>query len=125
MTNEEFYKKYNFYPECGEGWLNIVDKLMNEIKQNNIKIEPDQIKSKYGGLRFYYHTPFNFNGEQIYNSDEKYELLDKLIYEAEIECSRTCEKCGDFIWNLLEDISIPIEQNMNGLCQKCFNRNKL
>jgi hypothetical protein len=125
MTHEEFYKKYNFYPECGEGWLYIIDKLMNKIQENNIIIEPHQIKSKFGGLRFYYHTPFDKNGRQVYNSDDKYILLDELIYEAEVRCSTICEKCGEFIWNLLEDTSIPIEQNINGLCQKCFNRNKL
>jgi hypothetical protein len=118
MTHKEFDNKHNFYPECGEGWLDVVDKLMGEIKEHNITIEPDQIKSKFGGLRFYYHTPFDKDGQQVYNSEDKYELLDKLIYEAEKECSKICEKCGEFICRKWGYLSI-FDDNIPGLCHKC------
>jgi len=45
---------------CGNGWFNIIDNLSKQItdleKKYNIKVIADQVKEKFGGLRFYYHT---------------------------------------------------------------------
>jgi len=44
----------------GDGWFHIIDNLSAELimlgEQYNIKVVADQVKEKFGGLRFYYHT---------------------------------------------------------------------
>jgi hypothetical protein len=74
----------------GEGWWNIVDVLMQEIQHhidwrnnNNGDIEQvvvEQIKEKFGGLRFYYQ-----GGD---------EYISGLVTLAELWASNTCETCG-------------------------------
>jgi len=45
---------------CGDGWYHILDNLSRELtdigNKYNLKIVADQVKEKFGGLRFYYHT---------------------------------------------------------------------
>ena len=45
---------------CGNGWFNIIDNLSKQItdleKKYKIKVIADQVKEKFGGLRFYYHV---------------------------------------------------------------------
>tara|TARA_Y100001973_G_C5198636_1_gene336036 strand:+ start:1690 stop:2034 length:345 start_codon:yes stop_codon:yes gene_type:complete len=42
---------------CGDGWYDIIDTLCHCIQNysdhNNLQVEACQIKSKFGGLRFY------------------------------------------------------------------------
>ena len=73
-----------------EGWWNIVDVLMQEIQHhidwknnNNDDIEQvvvEQIKEKFGGLRFYYQ-----GGD---------EYISGLVTMAELWACHTCETCG-------------------------------
>jgi hypothetical protein len=75
MTNDQVYR------ECGDGWKSLIDPLVS--KANELGATVDQIKEKYGGLRFYF-TP----GEA--DADE----LEEMIEEAEIASQVTCELCG-------------------------------
>lgn len=74
--------------DCGNGWFNIIYKLCENI-QNALEKETDdfragffvqQVKEKFGGLRFYI----------TYGNDEIFDL----IRRAEEESFRTCELCG-------------------------------
>jgi hypothetical protein len=75
---------------CGDGWFNILDQLMGNIqhhidwKNKNGKVVPqvmlDQVKEKFGTLRFYY------TGGDDYISG--------LVSMAESMSSVTCEECG-------------------------------
>ena len=74
--------------ECGDGWFEILDKLMANMS-NYIKSLPKykkfvvdivQVKEKFGTLRIY-----------ISEGDDK---IYGLIRDAEIESSKTCEICG-------------------------------
>ena len=42
---------------CGDGWYDIIDTLCHHIKlsvdRSNMTVEAVQVKSKWGGLRFY------------------------------------------------------------------------
>ena len=77
--------------ECGDGWYNILNQLMGNIQHHidwrNKKEEVvaqvtlDQVKEKFGGLRFY----INAGSDQIHTR----------IREAEDESYLTCEKCGE------------------------------
>ena len=67
-----------FGVECSSGWYEIIDNLLNKIKDSGFKIH--QIKEKYGTLRVY--TDF-------YKKD-----VEDLIDEAEELSAITCEMCG-------------------------------
>jgi hypothetical protein len=75
---------------CGDGWFNILDQLMGNIqhhidwKNKKEEVVPqvtlDQVKEKFGGLRFYY------TGGDDYISG--------LVSMAESMSEVTCEVCG-------------------------------
>ena len=78
--------------ECGIGWYNIINVLCYQIQQyldwknrNNPDPVPqvvaEQIKEKYGTLRFY-----------VYGGNEK---TDGMIRMAEAMSAVTCEQCGN------------------------------
>jgi hypothetical protein len=76
--------------ECGDGWFNILDQLMGNIqhhldwKNKKEEVVPqvtlDQIKEKFGTLRFYYT-----GGDDI---------IDGMVRMAESMSAVTCEECG-------------------------------
>lgn len=69
--------------ECGDGWYEPINKLsakLEAIVKDKPNVRASQVKEKYGGLRFYMTE---FSAE-----------IEKLITEAEDECSVTCETCG-------------------------------
>lgn len=103
-----FYPFEGFGIECGKGWYDILDKLCTKIEIYLDKNPKDkkfffitQIKEKFGGLRFY--TSYVFKE------------IDKYIEEAEKECYKICEECGQ-----------PGKSNKDGwisvLCNKCRER---
>ena len=71
--------------ECGDGWYNIIDELCVKI-QNHIdetgkqQIEAEQVKEKYGTLRFY---------TNYYD-----EIIEEYIAQAEQQTYNICEICG-------------------------------
>lgn len=92
----DYYKPMNETCMCwgfehGDGWYNLIDELSKELteisEKHNIQIIADQVKEKYGGLRFY----FSISGEC-----EK--AIEDLVYtavrKAEEKADITCEECG-------------------------------
>jgi hypothetical protein len=76
--------------ECGDGWYNIINTLCANIqshidwKNKNEVVVPqvtvDQVKEKFGGLRFYYG-----GGDDV---------IDGMVRMAEGMSEVTCEVCG-------------------------------
>lgn len=90
--------------DCGDGWYNIINQLCNNIQSHIdwrnsqrellLKDNPynrpipdeihqvvvDQVKEKFGTLRFYYH-----GGDDV---------IDGMVRMAEAMSSVTCETCG-------------------------------
>ena len=76
--------------ECGDGWFNIINQLCNNIQHHlNWKnkdgevvhpVTVDQVKEKFGTLRFYYT-----GGD---------EYISGLVSMAESMSGVTCESCG-------------------------------
>ena len=83
--------------ECGDGWYNILNSLCANI-QSHIdwkqeqkekynrgdgcpQVVVDQVKEKFGGLRFYYH-----GGNDV---------IDGMVRMAESWAACTCETCGE------------------------------
>jgi len=77
--------------ECGDGWYDLLDDLLAKLDYlsnlSGVQVVADQIKEKYGTLRFYYHK---VGGD--------YKLLDYIIDNiidmAEKRSANICEKTG-------------------------------
>lgn len=82
--------------ECGDGWFNLIDSLCNKIQKHvdrraaniqdateleNIQVVAQQVKEKFGGLRFY-----------VSGGDD---ITDALISFAETMSFKICETCGN------------------------------
>jgi len=98
--------------ECRSGWYETILQLILDIKihlEENRESYPefvkeitvDQIKEKFGGLRFY----TNYSDKTI----------DTLISEAEEKCWRICEFCGS-----TEDIGHTTGW-ITTICKKCHD----
>lgn len=70
------------YFECGDGWTDLLVRLATRL--GALDLPPhfvvDQVKEKWGGLRFYVST--------------ENEAVSAAIKDAESEAARTCESCG-------------------------------
>jgi hypothetical protein len=83
--------------ECGDGWFNILDQLMGNIQhhidwkqeqkekynrgEGCTQVTLDQVKEKFGTLRFYYT-----GGDDV---------IDGMVRMAESMSGVTCEGCGN------------------------------
>lgn len=69
--------------ECGDGWYDLIDYLCGAIASygNSEDVLVDQIKEKFGQLRFY----TNYSDERI----------DGMIWLAEHMSGHICEVCGN------------------------------
>ena len=81
----DFFKMH-FGFECGPGWYKIIEKLTDDInaiiQRDNLEYcYAEQIKEKFGTLRYYLST----------ETDE----MSDLILKAEDESEITCEVCGN------------------------------
>jgi hypothetical protein len=67
--------------ECGAGWFDLIFRLCEDIEKTNPKnFKVEQVKEKFGGLRFYYS-----GGSQQVND---------LVNKAECDSYNICENCG-------------------------------
>ena len=91
--------------ECGKGWNKLIIPILDYIDLYNSghddKIEIQQIKEKFGGLRIYtsFSTP----------------ELDQLINDAEEQSFKTCEYCGS-----KGNVSQTKTGWIKTLCSKCM-----
>ncbi len=96
-----------FGVECGDGWFNLIDRLCTDIQsevdlgRKNHDLEfvcsAEQIKEKYGTLRFYLNFSYAFD-----LPDDKMKALNEIadriylhVNKAEKESAKTCSECGD------------------------------
>jgi len=108
----------NFGVECGNGWFNMLDELCSKVEpiirewaiQNPDKDHPRayQIKSKFGGLRFYMSCS--------YDSSFMKGEAGRLISSAEIRSNKICSSCG-------ESGEKRCEYGVKTLCDKCHEKN--
>lgn len=86
--------------ECGEGWYGIIlrgclklQRLIAKKKElypdKTFTVEFEQIKEKYGTLRWYYTAQTDSSYDKSF-----YDAVDEIINEAEAESFYTCEQCG-------------------------------
>jgi hypothetical protein len=63
---------------CGPGWAPLINELVEEARKRDITIQ--QVKQKFGALRFYI--------------EEKPEDFLEMIRQAELRSVHICEECG-------------------------------
>lgn len=95
--------------ECGDGWFDLIYKLSKDITAVSKKVIADQVKEKFGGLRFYWH------GQVTKKQGEK---IDKLVEAAEEESYTICEQCGS-----REGVT-QTRGWIVSLCRKCMKKYK-
>lgn len=112
LNQKEMVLPIQFGFECGDGWYMLLEQLLENIehhlnpenswpKKERIPLQINQIKEKFGGLRFYYSGGDDFVRGMVY-------LAESLSYHI-------CENCGstknvsqtkDWITTLCEDCMI-------------------
>ena len=116
-TDEYFKPKSEAYPkpqepfelfgvECDKGWNELIQPLSDWIENYNKEHEDDpivieQVKEKFGGLRFYVS----------YAPDE----LSRMIHKAEGDSYGICEVCGSKI-----DVGHTSSGWIKTICRKCI-----
>jgi hypothetical protein len=85
--------------DCGNGWLEIINKLVDDLVRVSPGFKIVQIKQKFGGLRFY--------------ADDVNEAGRDLIWRAEAEADKTCELCGSLATRKL---------SFTSLCENDYNK---
>lgn len=70
--------------DVNKGWVDLVVELHQELSNfNDPEYKVDQVKEKFGGLRFYFTC-----------SDENYNTFAGIVFDAETVSYETCEVCG-------------------------------
>lgn len=71
----------------GEGWYPLIRALERALGAAYPGWRPEQVKQKFGTLRFYAQPPLDL-------TDEETEDFDTLIGVVELASERVCEVCG-------------------------------
>ena len=87
---------------CGQGWMPLVIELDQKLAAINPDYVIEQIKEKFGGLRYY-----------VANIDYDEEVV-RLITEAEEKSYTICEDCGS-----TEDVKTEGPGWVRTQCAKC------
>lgn len=66
---------------CGDGWRNLIDTAIDQIKFTDYRIVIDRVNEDRGGLKIQYH-PHNVHADSIIK------LVERIA-------SETCENCGE------------------------------
>ena len=73
---------------CPVGWQPMVEELCSKVAQiveeKNLTFKIEQVKEKFGGLRFYYSW-----------SGDRDDIIADLIHEAEMRSYKICEVTGE------------------------------
>lgn len=91
----------------GNGWFNIIRELSRKIVVIDPTVQAEQVKEKFGGLRFY------TRGGTMETAD----AVDKAISAAARQADVTCEYCGS-----MEDVK-PTSGWITMMCGKCRKDN--
>lgn len=97
-----------------DGWFDLIRNLCKEInniiKGTDLKVIADQVKEKFGTLRFYYHIDFNSSKckeiEKISNE------ISIIINNYEEKSAKICEVCG-------KQGKLIGENWLTTLCEEC------
>lgn len=83
---ERFYNRHGIVPECRSGWHPIIEDLDRKIAAIAPDYKAEQIKEKFGTLRFYF--------SELTVDPDDWDAVYTLVDEAEEQSRSTCEVCG-------------------------------
>lgn len=88
------FKPWGKYISCNEGWYKILEELDNKLSYLDPEYKINQIKEKFGTLRFYFDT----------SADSPIrDIMDDCVSAAAYASSYTCEYCGSNLGKLQDD----------------------
>jgi hypothetical protein len=109
--------------ECNDGWFELLDDLCKKVtcisKHTGIIMKAQQVKEKYGTLRFYFMT--DVEDKKVPDEDLSIfcNIIDSLVDSAEVKSGSTCQDCGS-MWGKLRGTGWVVT-----LCDACDEkRNK-
>lgn len=79
------------------GWEPLVDELHRRVLEVAPEITVNQVKEKFGGLRYYYSLPVEVSEREIddYWCKTVGEKVEKIVSAAELCSTWICEVCGE------------------------------
>ena len=100
--------------ETGKGWEDIILYTHQKLKYVDPEYNIRQIKEKFGGLRYYFDTSFEY-------SSIPWQVMKDIVRSAEQQASLTCEQCG------VSDFNSKLELRVHrGFyytnCEECSNK---
>ncbi len=111
---------------CGPGWREIVetcDADLDYITEGTYVI--DQIKEKFGTLRFYWHIePYNYDKREELHRERLHRIGRAVVRDAEALSAYRCENCGQHKYT---DKNNPVTTEgswLKTLCQSCRDASK-
>jgi len=84
MANEEKYLYRGVFLGIRDEWIEKVKPLINFVLDNGGQV--DQVKEKFGSLRFYYSQPISSN------EDIGWDAFQDVVAQVENECTGDWEK---------------------------------
>ena len=85
---------------CDDGWFQLIEFLCRKLKRiqsvAGCQVIADQVKEKFGTLRFYYHVEWNFgeNEPDQETQDIWFSIIYDVVRSTEYASSCVCEVCG-------------------------------
>jgi hypothetical protein len=70
------------------GWLSLIDQVHAKLLELDSNYRVDQIKSKFGGLRYYFTA-----SEGVH--EDVHEKMLAIVHQAESDSVEMCEACGE------------------------------
>ncbi len=77
----------DYIQEFGDGWMDLVNGTLEKIEAIDSHYEVLQIKEKYGELRWYGESSYEYGTPQAM-------VIGSLVNEAEARSRTICETCG-------------------------------
>lgn len=84
---ERIPEQWGKWVDCGDGWNWILEDLDRKLSYLDPDYQLNQVKEKFGTLRFYYQPSVR--------EDIKLDLMDDAVTIAEMLSTSTCETCGN------------------------------
>ena len=76
-----------YVQEFGDGWVHLVEDTLRKIESIDSHYAVFQVKEKFGSLRLYGTSSYEYGSPQSM-------LIDEIIDEAEKHSATVCEVCG-------------------------------
>lgn len=114
---------------CEDGWFRLIDQLCQSLQWNTDKnkypqVIADQVKEKFGELRFYYHTSYDDKDAESEKNNTYFNcgVIDGMIDFASKMSRMICECCGK---SKEPEIKMLNSGWYKSFCNKCHDkRNK-